>query len=195
VDPTDERIEVVVAVGTDHHPFDRLVGWIDEWAMSRSDVSILVQRGNSAPTTHCASVDLLPHGDLYQHFAESMVVVSHGGPSTVMDARMVGRLPLVVARDPDLGEHVDDHQQRFAQHLARHGLARVTEDRDTLHRWLDEAIEHPDRFAVPFDAAAVSGVAEFGSKLDELLGTSTPIEPAPAPVEQSRPLSSRAVQA
>lgn len=187
------RVDVVVAVGTDHHPFDRLVGWVDDWAATRSDVSVLVQRGRSAPTEHCPSVDLLPHGELYKHFADSAVVVSHGGPSTVMDARMVGRLPLVVARDPDLGEHVDDHQQRFARHLDRHGLARVADDRASLHRWLDEALDHPERFAVPFDAAAIRGVTEFGSRLDELLGTSTPIQPVTEPAEQGRPLSSRAV--
>jgi UDP-N-acetylglucosamine transferase subunit ALG13 len=187
------RIEVVVAVGTDHHPFDRLVGWVDEWAAANPRVSVLVQRGTSAPTGHCPSVDLVPHGELCQHFADSVVVVSHGGPSTVMDARMVGRLPVVVARDPDLGEHVDDHQQRFARHLDRHGLARVANDRDSLHRWLDEALDHPERFAVPLDAAAIRGVTEFGSRLDELLGTSTPMQPPSESTEQPRPISSRAV--
>ncbi len=169
------RAEVVVAVGTDHHPFDRLIGWVDAWAEARPDVTVVVQRGTSAPTEHCPSVDLLPHGELCQHFADSIVVVSHGGPSTVMDARMAGRLPLVVARDPDRGEHVDDHQQRFARHLDRHELARVAEDAESLHRLLDEALDYPERFAVAFDDAAIRGVTGFASKVDELLGTSTPL--------------------
>ncbi len=167
--------EVVVAVGTDHHPFDRLIGWVDAWAEARPDVTVVVQRGTSAPTEHCPSVDLLPHGELCQHFADSIVVVSHGGPSTVMDARMAGRLPLVVARDPDRGEHVDDHQQRFARHLDRHELARVADDAESLHRLLDEALDYPERFAVAFDDAAIRGVTGFASKVDELLGTSTPL--------------------
>jgi len=170
-----DRAEVVVAVGTVHHPFDRLIGWVDAWAETRADVTVLVQRGTSAPTEHCPSADLLPHGELCQHFADSTVVVSHGGPSTVMDARMAGRLPLVVARDPDRGEHVDDHQQRFARHLDRHDLARVADDAESLHRLLDEAMEHPERFAVAFDDAAIRGVTGFASKVDELLGTSTPL--------------------
>ncbi len=167
--------EVVVAVGTDHHPFDRLIGWVDAWAETRADVTVLVQRGTSVPTVHCPSVDLLPHGELCQHFADSTVVVSHGGPSTVMDARMAGRLPLVVARDPDRGEHVDDHQQRFARHLDRHDLARVADDAESLHHFLDEALDHPERFAVAFDDAAIRGVAGFADKVDQLLGTSTPL--------------------
>ncbi len=173
--------EVVVAVGTDHHPFDRLIGWVDTWAETRPDVTVLVQRGTSAPTEHCPSVDLLPHGELCRHFADSIVVVSHGGPSTVMDARMAGRLPLVVARDPDRGEHVDAHQQRFARHLDRHELARVADDAESFHRLLDEALEHPERFAVAFDDAAIRGVTGFASKVDELLGTSTPLAGAGRP--------------
>lgn len=187
-----DRTEVVVAVGTDHHGFDRLVGWVDEWAASHPDVSVLVQRGTSAPTRHCPSVDLVPHGELCQYFADSAVVVSHGGPSTVMDARMAGRLPLVVARDPDRGEHVDDHQQRFARHLDRHGLAKVADDRATLHRLLDEAVEYPERFAVAFDATAIRGVTEFASQVDELLGTSTPMSSAAeAGSSQEQALSGR----
>lgn len=170
-----DRVEVVVAVGTDHHPFDRLIDWVDRWARVQTDVTVLVQRGTSVPTEHCPSVDLLPHGELCQHFAASTVVVSHGGPSTVMDARMAGRLPIVVARDPDRGEHVDDHQQRFANHLDQHELARVVDDAEAFHDLLDEALEHPERFAVPFDSAAIRGVAGFASKVDELLGTSTPL--------------------
>ena len=30
---------VVVSVGTDHHPFDRLVEWVDRWAGEHPDVS------------------------------------------------------------------------------------------------------------------------------------------------------------
>lgn len=172
-----DRAEVVVAVGTDHHPFDRLIDWVDRWAGARSDVTVLVQRGTSIPTEHCPSVDLLPHDELCRHFAGSTVVVSHGGPSTVMDARMAGRLPIVVARDPDRGEHVDEHQQRFAGHLDQHRLARVVDDVEAFHELLDEALDHPERFAVPLDGAAIRGVDGFASKVDELLGTSTPRPP------------------
>ncbi|MEM9650880.1 MAG: glycosyltransferase [Actinomycetota bacterium] len=175
---------VIVAVGTDHHPFDRMIQWIDAWSTAHPGVSILVQRGTSTPTSACPSVELLPHPELCERFARAVAVVSHGGPSTVMDARMAGRLPIVMARDPQYGEHVDDHQMRFAAHLDRHGLAQVVEDENALHAALDAALAAPDAFSVPVDASAITGVVEFGRVLDRMLGTTTPLTPAsPAGVE------------
>lgn len=169
---------VIVAVGTDHHPFDRLVEWVDAWAADHPETSVLVQRGTSAETEECRSVELLPHPELCERFAKAVAVVSHGGPSTVMDARMAGRLPIVVARNPANGEHVDDHQMRFAEHLRRHQLARVIDTEDDFQQALDEAMSDPDGFVVPVDASAITGVVEFGRKLDDLLGIDTPLLPA-----------------
>lgn len=179
---------VIVAVGTDHHPFDRMIRWIDSWAAAHPNVSVLVQRGTSAPTERCPSVDLLPHPELCERFSRSVAVVSHGGPSTVMDARMAGRLPIVVARNPVFDEHVDDHQMRFAQHLARHDLAIVVDEEATLHKAIDRAIADPEAFAVPVDASTITGVVEFGRVMDDLLGTATPLTPSsPAEVEEPVP--------
>jgi UDP-N-acetylglucosamine transferase subunit ALG13 len=116
-------------------------------------------------------------------------VVSHGGPSTVMDARMAGRLPIVVARDPMRGEHVDDHQRRFAAHLRRHGLAKVVDEERELHRLLDAALASPAEFLVAHDATEITGVVEFGRRVDDLLGTATTLVPAsPAGVADERPV-------
>ena len=180
--------EIVVAVGTDHHPFDRLIEWVDDYLADGPNVSVLVQRGTARPSSRCESVDLLHHGELCERFAGAVAVVSHGGPSTVMDARLAGRLPIVVPRNPALGEHVDDHQLRFARHLGRHGLATVAEDRGTLHRLLDEAVARPDLFTVAVQDGSIPGVLEFGRAVDGLLGTvTTPprVEP-PAGVADGR---------
>lgn len=176
-DPVRASSQVIVAVGTDHHPFDRLVTWVDQWAAGHPEVSVLVQRGTSAAPGSCSSTELVPHPELCERFAMAAVAISHGGPSTVMDARLAGRLPIVVARDPALGEHVDDHQQRFAQHLVRHQLALVVDEREELHALLDRALVAPDEFSVPGHRSALVGVAEFARQLDGLLGTETPLVP------------------
>lgn len=192
--PASPPATVIVAVGTDHHPFDRMVAWIDTWAAAHPDTRVLVQRGTSAPTAKCESVELLPHPELCDRFAKAVAVVSHGGPSTVMDARMAGRLPIVVARNPQFSEHVDDHQMRFAEHLRRHELARVIDTEAEFHETLDEAIADPDGFTVPIDATAITGVIEFGRVMDRLLGIETPLIPSsPAGVEDDA-LESQAPQ-
>ena len=55
---------VLVVVGTDHHPFDRAVGWADEWAASHPDRRVLVQYGTSRRPTTAEGHDLLPIGEL-----------------------------------------------------------------------------------------------------------------------------------
>jgi UDP-N-acetylglucosamine transferase subunit ALG13 len=170
-----DRDLVVVSVGTDHHPFDRLVGWMDQWAADNPSVTVIVQRGSSSPTVHAESRRLVGHRQLCDLFAAATVVVCHGGPSTVMDARAAGRLPVVVARDPALGEHVDDHQVRFGQHLARHGLARLALDFRQLEAALAAALADPASYQVPVSPAAVPGVVAFADVADDLIGARTPL--------------------
>lgn len=169
--------DVVVSVGTDHHPFDRLISWMDQWRELHPDVTVVIQRGTSAPSQRGDCRQLIPHGDLCEMFARASAVVSHGGPSTVMDARMAGRVPIVVARDPEFGEHVDGHQLRFANHLVRNEIAVVVETMGGLFAAIDRALARPREFTVNVGTEAAEGVNRFGSVVDALLGTSTPIVP------------------
>lgn len=173
--PEIEVADVVVSVGTDHHPFNRLISWMDQWRDLHPDMKVVIQRGTSALSRQGDCRRLIPHEDLCELFARASAVVSHGGPSTVMDARMAGRMPIVVARDPELGEHVDGHQMRFAQHLARNETAVVVETMEGLFAVIDQALAHPRDFAVNVGTEAAAGVHRFGTVVDELLGTSTPI--------------------
>lgn len=166
-----ERPLVVVSVGTDHHRFDRLVRWMDAWAVSNRSVRVIVQRGTAGATTCAESQPLVPHAELLALFAEATAVVTHGGPSTVMDAREVGRLPIVVPRDPALAEHVDGHQLAFADHLDRRGLAVVATDVGELDAAIRLALADADGFTVPCGDTDAPGIAAFGRVVDELLGT------------------------
>lgn len=175
---------VVASVGTDHHPFDRLVGWVDTYARQHREIRVMVQRGTADPPRSAESEPTLPHGELRGLFAAATAVVCHAGPSTIMDARAAGRLPIVVPRDPARGEHVDDHQIRFADHLDRLGIARIATGEAHLGEVLAEALAHPDRFVVPVGVAGPAGIATFGRVLDGLLGIETPAAIAP---EEVRP--------
>ncbi len=169
--PRRSTAELVVSVGTDHHRFDRLVNWIDEWRDEHPGVVTVVQAGTSEPSRHGDSRKLIPHGELLEMFRRATVVVSHGGPSTVMDARMSGRMPIVVPRNPTFEEHVDEHQMRFADHLDRHGVAVVVHEREALFAAIDRAFNDPAAFAVEVDTSTAAGVAEFGRAVEQLLRT------------------------
>lgn len=108
---------IFVSVGTHDAPFDRLLLAGDRLAVELGE-EVLVQRGVSRlPLPHCAVVDFASPSDLDAWMREARVVVLHAGSSSFLQARALGRVPVVVPRRPEHGEHVDDHQVRFAASL------------------------------------------------------------------------------
>jgi UDP-N-acetylglucosamine transferase subunit ALG13 len=139
-------LRVLVAVGTDRHKFNRLIDWIDRWAQNHPDADVVVQHGSTRAPNHAVGYPLLSHEKLRELMAESDVVVTHGGPATITEARRAGRLPLAVARDPRFDEHVDDHQQHFVAFLAARGLIEEARDEATFAAALDRAARDPRCF-------------------------------------------------
>jgi UDP-N-acetylglucosamine transferase subunit ALG13 len=135
---------VFVSVGTDHHPFNRLVQWVDGWASKRPDVEVVIQHGEAAGPVHADAVPYLSHGELFGLIARAAVIVSHGGPATIAEAWNVGLIPIVAPRGHRLGEHVDNHQQAFAAVLAeRDQVIQVTTESE-LTEALDHALADPE---------------------------------------------------
>jgi len=164
------RHAVVVTVGTDHHPFDRLVRWVDGWAARNPNVAVLVQRGESAAPDHAESAVMLSHDRLMAAMADAHAVVAQGGPGGIMDARSVGHRPIVVARRGSLGEHVDDHQVTFTAWMAQRDLVWLAADQADLGRLLDRALADPGALRIPPDRGLVDEtVATFAAVVEPLL--------------------------
>lgn len=161
--------EVLVVVGTDHHPFVRLVTWVDAWAELHPDVRVLVQHGHAPPPAHAEGAKLLPHDQLGALFADATVIICHGGPATIADARTAGTRPLVVPRDPDHGEHVDEHQMLFAERLARRHEIDLVRSREQLHATIDAVLADPSTHRADTSAVArevAAAVTAFGRQAD-----------------------------
>lgn len=162
--------DVLVTVGTDHHPFDRLVRWVDSWATAHPEHPCLIQRGTSVQPETCYSHRYVPYEDLVESMEASTVIVTHGGPATIMEARASGRMPIVVPRRPDLGEHIDDHQIRFSRWMAGRRQVLLAETEDELHRELDQAFVDPSRARVGADDADIAAsVQRFSDLVEDLL--------------------------
>ncbi len=161
---------VVAMVGTDHHPFARLVAWVDAWAAEHPDVDVFVQHGTAAVPEVASGAPLVDPADLAARVARAVAVVTHGGLSSIMESRAAGFLPLVVARDPDRGEHVDGHQQHFTAHQAERGRIRLVSEEADLHAALDGALGDPESLRLPPAATDVSAaVDEVGALVADLL--------------------------
>ncbi len=161
---------VAVLVGTDHHPFDRLVRWSTEMA-SVGTCTVFVQHGTtSLPGLLPSGVDttsMLDPEELTDLLARAACVVTHGGPGLIMEARDAGHRPVVVPRDPALGEHVDEHQLRFTSVIARAGMAVRTDTQGEFERAVQRAVlEGPQRLGSG-DSSEVSD--RFGAMAERLV--------------------------
>jgi UDP-N-acetylglucosamine transferase subunit ALG13 len=169
---------IFTTVGTDHHPFDRLVGWVDGWLLDRNGyqrVRCLIQSGASQSPTLAEWTDYLSYDQLQSAIGQAAAVVCHGGPATIMECRRHGLIPIVVPRSRDLGEHVDDHQGLFARWLAARQEIRLVSTREQLWNMLDRAVAEPQEFRSPGDAIMVDEtVKRFSDLVDDLMAGETP---------------------
>lgn len=160
---------VLVTVGTDHHRFDRLIGWVDRWAAAHPDASVLVQHGTADAPVHGEAVVMLGYDELVAEMAQADVVIAQGGPATIMDARSVGHRPIVIPRRGHLDEVVDDHQVAFTDWMAAKDLVWLAADEAELHALIDAALADPSRVRIPPERGASAATIEaFRAVVDPL---------------------------
>lgn len=165
----DSRPSVAVLLGTDHHFFTRLVEWASVVA-AEDGRHWFVQHGFTpwpgdlpANLTGRPMLGVSELGDLMEH---ADVVVTHGGPGLIMEARAAGHLPVVAPRDPVLGEHVDFHQLDFSARLAAEGTVRVVRTLDEFRAAVHEA-RRPGRPGSGTVGAATETVTRFAALVEQ----------------------------
>lgn len=171
---------VLVTVGTDHHPFDRLMAWIDELITAGVIPAhdVLVQVGSSRPPRHPLTRASLPRDELLMLMARADVVVGHGGPGTIMDARSAGRRPVIVPRVASRGEVVDDHQVTFARRLADLDKIVLVEDRATFRAAIRLGLDDPDHLTIDGATAQARGADEVARRINRMV-EALPMAPRP----------------
>lgn len=107
---------IFCTVGTHEDPFDRLLRALDALP---GDEPIQIQSGYSKYVpTRCTAESMMPFSRIQSLMQEARIVITHGGPASIMQALSYGKVPIVVPRQAAFGEHVDDHQVRFASKIA-----------------------------------------------------------------------------
>jgi UDP-N-acetylglucosamine transferase subunit ALG13 len=160
--------KVLVTLGMDHHPFNRMLGWVDRWLASGAceRVSCLVQTGPGRCPAGAECRQFLHVDELEQAIRDSMVVACHAGPGSISLCLRLGVKPIVVPRLGPLGEAVDSHQVSFARKLGEEGFVEVAEDEGRFHELMNRAAFRGRR-AVPSQRA--DPVQETVARLDRLV--------------------------
>lgn len=113
-----------VTVGSHDAGFDRMLAAVDAAAeQGLLPAPVLVQRGTSSYQPRAGtSVEFVTPQEFTARMAAAEVVVTHGGAGAIGTALRHGRRPIVFARDPARGEHVDAHQQELVDRLDELGM-------------------------------------------------------------------------
>lgn len=108
---------IFVTVGTHEQPFNRLIKKIDELVASGEiKEKVVIQYGFSTyDAKHCEMHKMMSFDEMQRAFKEARIVITHGGPSSFVEALQYGKVPIVVPRQLKFDEHVNNHQVDFTK--------------------------------------------------------------------------------
>ncbi len=98
---------------------DRVVRWIDSLiADGTIDEAVIQAAAFGERPRRASAIGIVGTDELDRLMRSASRIVTHGGPGSILQVLAMRRRPIVIPRDPALGEHVDRHQQRFVAWLA-----------------------------------------------------------------------------
>ena len=103
---------IFVSVGTHEQPFNRLMQALDKLIMDgKIKEQVVIQGGYSTYIPQDATFYKLMDFDImndYMHRAR--IVITHGGPATIIMALQNEKIPIVVPRQKKFDEHINNHR-------------------------------------------------------------------------------------
>lgn len=159
---------IFATVGTHEQPFNRLVQKIDELKRDGTiQEDVILQTGFSTyEPKYCRWSRWIPYREMVQNVADARIVITHGGPASFIMPLQMGKTPIVVPRQHQFGEHVNDHQVEFTRNVAqRMGTIIPVEDIETLGGVLADY----DRIVAGMNRGLHSNNARFNAELEKLV--------------------------
>lgn len=111
---------IFVTVGTHEQPFNRLIEAVDNLCKTGAiNEPVIMQTGFSTyEPQYCEWHKLLPYDQMKENVAKARIVIAHGGPASFIMPLQVGEIPIVVPRQLQFNEHVNNHQVDFTKAVA-----------------------------------------------------------------------------
>lgn len=164
-------IMIFVTVGTHEQPFDRLIQYIDEMAEKRifSDEFILQTGFCRYIPKFCVFRKFFSYEDMIRLTESARIVITHGGPASVMMSLEREKIPIVVPRQKKFGEHVNDHQIFFVREFSKNENSIIAvENMDCLEQTLldyDSIVKDMPRTFIKNNAAFCQNMERIAQEL------------------------------
>ena len=159
---------IFVTVGTHEQPFNRLLQKIDELKEKGIiNEEVIMQTGFSTyEPKYCTWSSLLPYSQMVQNVKEARIVITHGGPASFIMPLQIGKTPIVVPRQKQFDEHVNNHQVDFSKAVAeRMGtIITVVEIND-----LENTIVNYDSIVKKMNQGITSNNKKFNEELEKIV--------------------------
>ncbi len=159
---------IFVTVGTHEQPFNRLLKKIDELKEKGIiNEEVIMQTGFSTyEPKYCTWSSLLPYSQMVQNVKEARIVITHGGPASFIMPLQIGKTPIVVPRQKQFDEHVNNHQVDFSKAVAeRMGTIITVVDINDL----ENTIVNYDSIVKKMNQGITSNNKKFNEELEKIV--------------------------
>lgn len=129
---------ILVTVGTERYPFDRLMQWLDQLVKQNlicpQQEEIIVQYGSCTITTieGITTYSKLKVTDFHALVNRARIIVAHCGEGTLDLLASINKPFILVPRSHSFQEHVDNHQVELANQLAKQGVPIANSPKDLV---------------------------------------------------------------
>lgn len=111
---------IFVTVGTHEQQFNRLIEKIDN--LKKNGIikdEVFIQTGFSTyEPKYCKWSKLISYDEMDRYNSEADIVITHGGPASFIAPLQKGKIPIVVPRQLEFNEHVNNHQLEFSKNVS-----------------------------------------------------------------------------
>lgn len=159
---------IFVTVGTHEQPFNRLVKKIDNLvAEGTIKEKVVIQTGFSTyKPVHCESHKMMSFEEMQKTLKDARIFITHGGPSSFIEALQFGKVPIVVPRQEKYHEHVNNHQVDFTE-LIEKRMNNIIPVYDIDQ--LANTIENYDKVVKTKNAGESSNNSKFNEQLERIV--------------------------
>jgi len=162
-------ILIFITVGTHEQGMDRLFVEIDrliECGIIREDVFAQIGYTEYKPRNF-KYMKMIGYTEMDRLVKESEIIITHGGPGSIFHPLQYEKIPIVVPRNDEFNEHVDNHQILFAKRLEESKKIIAVYDIENLEKCIKNYKELSENCKVE-NNSAVKFINKFNLLINKL---------------------------